>query len=130
LGLTLGFTLIEIIIVFILLGILAVAVVPTLTEMDDVGYDTVQQGTLGALRTAWPNAYANAGNTAPTSTQVSALVTGTDDAACSCNGSFEIVCGGVKQANGTTDATFGVAAATSCDSTIDSAMSIVLISGG
>ena len=127
-----GFTLMEIIVVFILLGILAVSIIPTFTQMDDVGYDTQQQGALGALRTAWTVAYADNSNSAPTLTQIAALVEGVDGTTnCACNGStFEIECNGIYQRDGSTLAEFGSASATSCSSTIATPATIVIVDGG
>lgn len=124
-----GFTLMEIIIVFILLGILAAAVIPTFTEMDDVGYKTVQEGTLGALRTAWTVAYSDNGNSAPTHTQVAALVTAPDGGACDCGGGIVtlIGCDEVYTTAGTGEAEFGISGA-ACASTISEPNLIVIVS--
>lgn len=120
----------EIIIVFVLLGILAVAVIPTFTEMDDVGYQTVQEGTLGALRTAWTVAYADSGNESPTLDEVAALVTGVDTSAtvCDCSDSTtQITCAEIYQAdNTTTKAIFGVSGY-ECTSTVATPNLIVIL---
>ena len=125
-----GFTLAEIIIVFILIGILAAAVIPTFTSMDDVGYETVQKGALGALRTAWAVAYYNNGNSAPTHTQVAALVTAPDGGACDCGGGVVtlIGCDEVLTTTGTsgTEAEFGISGA-ACASTISEPNAIVIL---
>ncbi len=127
-----AFTLMEVVIVFILLGILAVAVIPTFTEMDDVGYQTVQEGTLGALRTAWTVAYADSGNEAPTLDEVAALVTGVDTSAtvCDCTDTdTQITCAEVYQADATTTkAEFGVSGY-ACESTVATPNLIVIIDG-
>lgn len=126
-----GFTLMEIIIVFILLGILAVAVIPTFTEMDDVGYKANQEGTLAALKTAWTVAYAEDGGN-PTLAEVAALVTGVDGStACACDGTtFMIECQGIFQVDGATEAEFGLASPTACTNELTSPAAITLVDGG
>ena len=123
-----GFTLMEIIIVFILLGILAVAVIPTFTQMEDVGYKANQEGTNAALKTAWTVAYAEVdGGGNPTLDQIAALVTGDDGTVCSClNG--DITCNGILSQDGTSSATFGMTNSTSCASTVSSP-SLIVITG-
>ena len=126
-----GFTLMEIIIVFILLGILAVAVIPTFTEMDDVGYKANQEGTLAALKTAWTVAYAESGSN-PTLANVAALVTGVDGStACACDATtFNIECDGIFQVDGSTLAEFGLASPTACTDTLSSPAAVTLVDGG
>ncbi len=115
-----GFTLMEVVVVLILLGVLAVSIIPTFSEMDDVAYEANREATLGALRTAWTVAYGDA-KSAPTHTAVAALVQGTGGSACSCSDAASgqmISCGGIVKDDGSTAAKFGVAAASTCATTI------------
>jgi prepilin-type N-terminal cleavage/methylation domain-containing protein len=118
-----GFTLMEIVIVFILLGILAVAVIPAFTSMDDVGYQATQEGALGTLRTSWTVAFGDSKRD-PTLDQIVAKVD-----TCSCADGAGITCTDVLQTDGTNSAEFGVGTADSvvCASTASAPSSIVIL---
>lgn len=96
-----GFTLIEMVIVIILLGILAAVAVPKLTSVTAAARDGVQDATLGALKSAWTIAYA-VNKTAPTPAQVTAQML---DPSCSVVGAT-FTCVGVLLEDDTTTAPF------------------------
>lgn len=96
-----GFTLIEMVIVIILLGILAAVAVPRLAGVTDSARDGVKEATLGTLKSAWSIAYALA-RTAPTPAQVAAQVL---DPVCTANAA-DFTCAGVYLRDGTTVAPF------------------------
>ncbi|MBT5746696.1 MAG: type II secretion system protein [Gammaproteobacteria bacterium] len=124
-----GFTLMEIVIVFILLGILAIAVIPSFTTMDNVGHKANQEGVLGTLRTAWSSAYGDSASV-PTLTAIAAKVD-----TCSCgeetSGEFVITCTGIFQTDGSTDAEFGLStAASACTATVSKPSDITIYAAG
>ena len=128
-----GFTFFELVLVFMILGILAVALVPSFEDMDDVGYQAVQEATLGSLRTAWAVAYADNGNSPPTHTQVAELVLSADTdgstETCKCGDGVTLIsCDEVLTTTGTagTEAEFGISGA-ACASTIADPMLIIIL---
>jgi len=100
-----GFTLIEMVIVIILLGILAAVAVPQLTNVTGEARIGVQNGTLGALKSSWAIAYAIKRGV-PTHAEVAAQML---DPACNTTAGTGIVCPGVRNTADTGDAIFGVA---------------------
>ncbi len=66
-----GFTLIELVIVIVIIGILAAVAIPNLTGTKDEATAAARTAILGAVKSAWGSAYA-VHKTAPTGTQVAA----------------------------------------------------------
>jgi prepilin-type N-terminal cleavage/methylation domain-containing protein len=68
-----GFTLVELIIVIVIVGILAAVAIPKLSDTSAAAHKGVATATLGALKSAWSSAYAiNQGKSLPTAAQVAA----------------------------------------------------------
>jgi len=99
-----GFTLIEMVIVIILLGILAAVAVPQLANVNGAARLGVQDGTIGALKSAWAIAYA-VNRTPPTTAQLVAQMV---DPACN-QTATTITCPGVRLADNSADIVFAVA---------------------
>lgn len=95
-----GFTLIELIIVIVIIGILAAVAIPKLSDAADQARLAKQQAVLGMLKGAWGSAYAVA-KTSPTCAQV---VAQTLDPVCT--GTASIDCPLVTNKAGTAQAVF------------------------
>ena len=98
-----GFTLVELIIVIVIVGILAAVAIPKLTSTSDQAYIGVQKSTLGALKSAWSLAYA-ANKSAPT---IALLVTQMSDPPCAA-ATGGVSCTGVTTIDGATPAVFPI----------------------
>ena len=95
-----GFTLIELVIVIVIIGILAAVAIPNFSSTADEARLAKQQATLGMLKGAWASAYATKkGN--PTCAEI---VAKTLDPVCT--GTTAITCTGVTRADGTGTASF------------------------
>lgn len=102
-----GFTLVELIIVIVILGILAAVAIPKLTSTSTSAYNGVQDATLSALKSAWSVAYA-AKKANPTPAEIALQM---QDPACALkSGSTTIItCTGVTKNDGTGNAEFTAA---------------------
>ena len=121
-----GFTLVELIIVIVIVGILAAVAIPKLSDTSAAAHKGVATATLGALKSAWSSAYAiNQGKTLPTAPQVAAQMS---DPTCAAAAGV-ITCtdsaGAAITKDGTTTASFGTGV-TDNTTPITSPSSIVL----
>jgi len=96
-----GFTLIELVIVIIIIGILAAVAIPNMSSTADEARLAKQQAVLGALKSAWSIAYA-VKKTPPSCAEVVAQMA---DPTCTA-GTGTIACAGVKDKAGTADAEY------------------------
>jgi len=104
-----GFTLVELIIVIVILGILAAVAIPKLSDTSTAAYAGVETATVGALKSAWSAAYAKNKGVLPTPTDVAGQMS---DPACNVTaGDGTIACTNITK-DGTTASIFltGVAA--------------------
>jgi prepilin-type N-terminal cleavage/methylation domain-containing protein len=102
-----GFTLVELIIVIVILGILAAVAIPKLTSTSASAYTGTQDATLSALKSAWTVAYA-AKKANPTPAEIALQM---QDPACALkSGSTTIItCTAVTKSDGTGNAEFTAA---------------------
>ena len=96
-----GFTLIELVVVIVIIGILAAVAIPNLGTAADEARKAKAAATLGALKSAYAIVYANT-KTSPT---CSGVATGMADPVCTEAGNV-ITCAGVQNAAGTAITTF------------------------
>lgn len=84
-----GFTLVELIIVIVIVGILAAVAIPKLTDTSKSAYAGVETATLGALKSAWSAAYAKNKGVLPTADDVAKQMA---DPFCEASGTAAIKC--------------------------------------
>ncbi len=98
-----GFTLIELVIVMVIIGILSAVAIISISDSTSQARIARQQATLGALKGAWGISYAQT-QTAPTCIGVAAMMA---DPVCTGTAASGISCTGVTSADGASSAVFG-----------------------
>lgn len=89
-----GFTLVELIIVIVIVGILAAVAIPKLTDTSAAAYAGVASATQGALKSAWSSAYAINRGVLPTTHDVAGQMA---DPICTDVTTSTITCTGVTK---------------------------------